>query len=141
MQRREHFMADNKSTVEQLGVDERGNWQYPASATEGYVEIEIPSLPGSLNPTESLHMREFGGHVVSKIESSMNTGYLRKQSPHQVLAHYAAVARGASLMDEPALKRLESLATEFESVPEREEYFSQVVKPYLLTLTPKRRQP
>lgn len=132
-------MADNKSTVEQLGVDERGNWQYPTSATEGYVEIEIPSLPGSLNPTESLHMRDFGGHVASKIESSMNTGYLRKQSPHQVFAHYAAVARGASLMDEPALKRMESLASKFEKEPQQKEFFEMVIRPYLNTLSPKRR--
>jgi hypothetical protein len=132
-------MADNKSTVEHLGVDERGNWQYPTSAKEGYVEIEIPSLPGSLNPTESLHMRDFGGHVVSKIESSMNTGYLRKQSPHQVFAHYAAVARGASLMDESALKRMESLATEFAEVPEKQEFYEMVIRPYLHSLVPRKR--
>src|SRR5208337_3226466 len=137
MQRRKRVMADNKSTVEQLGVDEQGNWQYPASAKEGYVEIEIPSLPGSLNPTESLHMRDFGGHVIGKIESALRCGYLKsgpQQNPVQVLQHYTQVAKGAELMDEGALKRLEGLASDFEREPEREEYFEQVVRPYLHSL-------
>src|ERR1019366_8298239 len=103
---------------EQLMVDESGdNWQYPSAASSGYVEVELPSLPGAINPTERLHMRDFGGHVVGKIESSMLCAYLRsaQQSPAQVFKHYAAVARGASLMDEQALKRMDDLATEFES--------------------------
>lgn len=131
-------MAD-MNKPEQLTVNEQGDWQYPSGLAEGYVEIEIPSLPGSLNPAESLHLRDFGGHVVSKIESSMNTGYLRKQDPTQVLKHYAAVARGASLMNAPALDRLDALASEFASVPEQKEYFEMVIRPYLHSLTPRRR--
>jgi len=132
-------MADNKSTVEQLGVDEQGNWVYPSGAAEGYEEIEIPSLPESLNASESLHMQDFGPHVASKIESSMKTGYLRKQGPVEVLKHYTAMVKELKLMDEGALKRLEGLASDFEKEPEREEFFKQVVRPYLHSLTPKRR--
>jgi hypothetical protein len=124
---------------EQLGVTESGDWEYPSGSAEGYVEVEVPSLPGSINPTERLHMRDFGSLVVGKIESSINTGYLRQQSPAQVFKHYAAVARGASLMDEQALKRMDDLAAEFESVPERDEYYKQVVRPWLHSLTSKRR--
>ena len=128
---------------EQLMVDESGdNWQYPSAASSGYVEVELPSLPGSINPTERLHMRDFGTVVGKHIEDSMQRGYLKsgpQQGPAQVFKHYTAVARGASLMDEQALKRMETLATEFEREPGRREYFTQVVKPYLLTLTPKRR--
>ena len=69
----------------------------------------------------------------------MSTGYLRKQSPAQVFKHYAAVARGASLMDEAALKRMDDLASEFEKEPERDEYYKQVLRPWLHSLTPRRR--
>lgn len=125
---------------EQLGVSESGDcWVYPSGSATGFVEIEVPALPGSLNPTERLHMRDFGGHVAAKLESAMNTGYLRKQSPAQVFKHYAAVARGASLMDEAALKRMNDLASEFEKEPEKQHFFEMVVRPYLLTLAPKRR--
>ena len=134
-----HTREQEQADESQLTVDQEGNWQYPTSAATGFVEIELPTPPGSLNPTERLHMREFGGHVVGKIESSINTGYLRKQSPDQVFRHYAAVARGASLMDEAALKRMDDLATEFEKEPEKQQFFEMVVRPYLLTLAPRRR--
>ena len=126
---------------EQLTVNEQGGWEYPSGSSSGYVEVELPSLPGAINPTERLHMRDFGPHVVGKIESSMQCAYLRsaQQGPAQVFKHYAAVARGASLMDEQALKRMDDLATECESVPERDEYYKQVVRPWLHSLTPKRR--
>jgi len=124
---------------EQLTVNEQGGWEYFSGSSSGYVEVELPSLPGAINPTERLHMRDFGGHVVGKIESSINCGYLRQQSPAQVFKHYAAVARGASLMDEQALKRMDDLATEFEKEPEKQEYFEQVVRPWLHSLKPRRR--
>ena len=134
-------MSDTQPKApEQLTVNEQGNWEYPTSASTGFVEIELPTPPGSLNPTERLHMRDFGGLVVGKIESSMNTGYLRQQSPAQVFKHYAAVARGAQLMDEQALKRMDDLASEFEKEPERDEYYRQVIRPWLHSLAPKKRR-
>ena len=125
--------------AEQLEVNAQGNWIYPSGLAEGYEEIEVPSLPGSLNATERLHMRDFGGRVASKIESSMKTGYLRKQGPTEVLRHYAAVARGAELIDAPALERLDALSSEFEKEPERDEYYKQVVRPWLHSLKARRR--
>ena len=133
-------MSDTQPKApEQLTVNEQGGWEYPSGSSSSYVEIELPSLPGSINPTERLHMRDFGGHVVGKIESSMNTGYLRQQSPTQVFRHYVGCAEGASLLDSGTLGRMKELATEFESVPERDEYYKQVVRPWLHSLAPKRR--
>jgi len=133
-------MSDTQPKApEQLTVNEQGGWEYPSSASSGFVEIELPTPPGSSNPTERLHLRDFGPHLVGKLESSINCGYLRKQSPAQVFKHYAAVARGASLMDEAALKRMETLATEFEREPERDEYYKQVIRPWLHSLAPRRR--
>ena len=134
-----HTREQEQADESQLTVDQEGNWQYPTSARTGFEEIELPTPPGSLNPTERLHIRDFGGHVAAKLESAMNTGYLRKQSPAQVFRHYAAVARGASLMDEGALKRMDDLASEFEKEPERDEYYKQVLRPWLHSLAPRRR--
>ena len=123
---------------EQITVDQEGNWGYSDSAKGGFVEVELPTPPGSLDPTERLHIRDFGGMVASKIDTAMQATYLTKHTPAQVFRHYATVAKGASLMDEQALKRLEALASEFEWEPEKDEYFEMVVDP-TCTLTPKRR--
>src|SRR5271157_684188 len=136
-------MAKNKENALQGMSVDRGGWSYDDASETGHVEIELPSLPGSYTPTERLHVREFGVHVAGKIESFMNQpGYLSApgQNAAQVFKHYTAVARGANLMDGAALGRMEALAKEFEAEPEQREYFSQVVKPYLNTLTPRRRQ-
>lgn len=124
---------------EQITVDREGNWQYSDSAKGGFVEVELPTPPGSLNPTERLHIRDFGGMVASKIDTAMKATYLSKHTPAQLFRHYATVAKGASLMDEQALKRMETLANEFESEPEKQQFFELVVRPYLLTLQPRRR--
>ena len=54
---------------EQLTVNEQGDWQYPSGLAEGYEKIEVPSLPGAVTSTESLHLRDFGGHVVGKLKA------------------------------------------------------------------------
>jgi hypothetical protein len=138
-----HIREEEQKDESQLTVDQGGNWQYPTSARTGYIEVELPTPPGAINPTERLHIRDFGGHVIGKLESAMQTGYLRsgpQQGPVAVFKHYAAVARGASLMDEAALKRMDDLATEFEKEPLRDEYYKQVVRPWLHSLAPKRRR-
>jgi hypothetical protein len=127
-----HTREQEQADESQLTVNQEGNWQYPTSAATGYVEIELP--------TERLHARDFGGLVVGKLESAMNTGYLTRQSPAQVFRHYAAVARGASLMDEGALKRMDDLARDFDAEPEKQQYFEMVVRPWLHSLAPKRRR-
>jgi hypothetical protein len=66
-------------------------------------------------------------------------GYLRsgpQQSPAQTFQHYVAVARGANLMDSGTLKRMETLAKEFEAAPDQGEFFRRAVRPYLVGLTP-----
>lgn len=132
-----HTREQEQKDESQLTVDQEGNWQYPTSARTGYVEVELPSL--GINPTERLLVRDFGPHVAAKLETAMNTGYLRKHSPAQVLRHYVGCAQGAQLMDEQALKRFDTLASEFEAEPEKQQFFEMVVRPYLLTLTPRRR--
>jgi hypothetical protein len=128
-----------------IDTDAQGNLQYRTGAASGHVEIELPSLPGSSNPTERLHARDFGEQVIAKIESSLKRQpYMKsgaQQSPAQVFAHYVAVARGSGLMDEGALKRAESLAQDFEREPDQAEFYSMVVKNWLGSLSPKRRQP
>lgn len=124
-------------------LDAKGNWQYPSAAAEGRVEIELPSPKGSPNATERLHARDFGAHVIGKLEASMNgQGYMRsgpQQSPAATLRHYVACAKGANLMDSAAIGRMETLAKEFATEGDQREYFSQVLRPYLLSLSPKRR--
>ena len=132
-----------KDSKTAIGVDDRGRMNYASAAESGHVEIMVPSLPGSPRETETLHARGFGQHVIGKIEASMNRqGYMTtgpQQGPAEVFKHYAAVSRGASLMDEGTLKRMETLAQDFEREPEQEEFFNQVIRPYLHSLTPKRR--
>ena len=124
-------------------LDARGDWVYPSAAESGHVEIELPALPGSPNATERLHARDFGPTVVSRIETSMTRqGYLKsgpQQTPSQVFGHYVAVARGSQLMDPAAIGRMEALAKEFAAEPDQREYFEQVLRPYLHSLTPHRR--
>lgn len=126
-----------------IGVDARGQMTYPSAAESGHIEIELPSLKGSSNPTETLLAVNFGTHVAGKIASSLDrASYLKsgtQQDAAQVLRHYAAVARGSGLLDPATLKNLEVLAQEFASEPYQREYFEQVARPYLLSLTPKRR--
>src|SRR5271166_6436594 len=91
-----HTREQEQADESQLTVDQEGNWQYPTSAATGYVEIELPTPPGSINPTERLHVRDFGGMVTEQIETALQCGYLRsgQQGPVATLKHYAAVARG-----------------------------------------------
>ena len=126
-----------------ITVDDRGGWQYESAAAEGYVEIELPTLPGSPNAVERLHARDFGVHVAGKIESSMNRQpYIKTgatQGPAATFRHYVASAKGYGLMDSGAIGRMETLAKEFEAEPDQREYFEQVIRPYLHSLNPKRR--
>ena len=55
-----HTREQEQKDESQLTVDQAGNWEYPTSA-EGLCGSRMPTPPGSLNPTERLHMRDFGG--------------------------------------------------------------------------------
>jgi hypothetical protein len=102
---------------QRITADSRGDWQYPSAAASGHIEVELPTLPGSTNAVERLHARDFGPHVVSRIEASMNRqGYLRsgpQQGPTEVLAHYVAAARGTKLLDGGTLEYLGRISKEF----------------------------
>jgi hypothetical protein len=131
---------------QQMTVDSTGGWQYPSAAAEGRVELELPSLPGSPNPTERIHAADFGPHVAGKIESSMKRqGYLRsgpQQGPTEVLRHYVAVAKGSKLVQPDAISQMERLAREFagEKGEHRQAYFETMVRPFLNGLKPERRK-
>jgi hypothetical protein len=128
-----------------INVDSHGALAYGTAAASGHIEIELPSLPGSPNGTERLHAKDFGPMVAGKIESAMSRNpYLKsgpQQGPAAVLEHYIATARGSGLMDQATLARWDKLAAEFRREPEQAEFFNRVVRPSLLGLEPKRRQP
>ncbi len=132
---------DENAHIDTVG----GNLQYRSGAATGHVEIEIPSLPGHSAPTERLHARDFPRHVLGKVESAFNRQpYMRtgpQQSPVETFQHYAAVARGARLIDAASLRRMEELGREFEAASDRQAYYEQSIRPYLLGFAPKRRQP
>ena len=121
-----------------------GKMSYSTAAESGHVEIMIPSLPGSPRETETLHARNLGQHIIGKMEASLNhQGYIitgPTQTPAEVLKHYAAVSRGAGLMDSAAQGRLDEIAGHFAEEPNQERYYKTVVKPYLGALTPHRRR-
>jgi hypothetical protein len=136
-------MSENKVDEQhQLTVDQKGDWVYPSGAATGMVEIVLPAAHGP-NSEERLLVKDFGSHVAKEVEKSLTNPY-PVSSPHKsataTLRHYLGAAQDAGLMDEQALKRMESLATEFESEPEKQQFFEEVVRPYLLTLAPRRRQ-
>jgi hypothetical protein len=126
----------------QLAVDEQGNnWVYPSGAASGHVQITLPAAHG--NPEEQLLIKDFGGHVAREVERSLAPNLYPKASPRKsatvTFRHYLGAAQGAQLLDPAGLKRMADLASEFESVPGQKEYFEMVVKPWLVTLTPRRR--
>lgn len=126
-----------------IAVDAGGNMTYSGASETGRIEIEIPALRGSPNPTETLHAADFGPHVVSRIEASMNKqGYLRsgpQQNGPQTFAHFIACARGAELFDPATLKRGEALSKEFSAEPNQREFHETVIRPWLLSLSPGKR--
>ncbi len=127
-----------------IGVNEQGQLAYDSASASGHIPIEIPSLPGSPNATETLHARNFPEHIIGKMEAAFKKpNYLKsgaQQSPSQVFAHYCAVARGASLVDAATLKRMTEVSKEFSGEAEPEAYFREVLAPYLRSLSPERRQ-
>jgi len=136
--------AGERHPDRKIGVNESGRMTYDSASAEGRTEIELPTLPGSPNAVERLHAADFPGHVIAKIEAALTRQpYLRSgavQDATQVFQHYTAVARGAGLMDAGTLERMEGLAKEFKQELDREEFFSQMVKPWLLSRTPERRR-
>jgi hypothetical protein len=128
---------------QRIATDERGNWAYPSLAASGHVEVELPSLPGSPRPTEQLLARDFGGHVASKIDASLRGNPYKsgpQQNPAQTLNHYIAVARGAKLVDNGSINRMEALARQLDKAADQREFFNRTIRPFLNGLRPQRRQ-
>jgi hypothetical protein len=127
-----------------IGVDEKsGKLTYESASAEGMIELELPSLPGSPRETETLHARDFGQHVIGKIQASLDRqGYLTTGAtagPAEVFRHYCSVAKGATLLDKATQRRMEQLAEEFEGELDQGEFFRQMAKPWLGSLSPGKR--
>jgi len=81
-----------------IGVDANGDRTFGFLSANGLVEIEVPTPAGSQHPTERMHAKDFGAHVVRKIESAFGPDYLdQKQDPVQNLHHYVGVVKGLQL--------------------------------------------
>jgi hypothetical protein len=136
-------IASERHPDRSIGVDDRGRMAYGSAAAEGMVEIVLPTLPRSPNGEERMLAKDFGVRVAGEIERSMKQQpYLKsgpQKGPAEVFRHYAASAKGYGLMDSATIGRMEKLAAEFEAEPDQQEYFEQVIRPYLLSLMPKRR--
>ena len=140
-------IARERNPAPAIGVDDRGRMTYASAAASGHVEVELPTLPGSPDPTERLLAVDFGPHVAGKIESAMKRQpYLKsgpQQGPVEVLGHYLATARGANLLDEGTVGYMARLAKEFaaEKGEHRQTYFKTMIRPFLNGLKPERRKP
>ena len=139
-------MADMSKVDEsqRMTVDERGNWGYPSAARTGHVEIVLPAAHEP-NSEERMLVKDFGAHVAREVERSLAPNLYPVASPRrsatETFRHYVGAAMGASLMDKEGLKRMETLAQDFEREPKQEEFFKQVIRPYLHSLKPGKRQP
>lgn len=130
-----------------ISVDDHGRMNYSGAAETGNVEVELPTPPGSVNPTERLLAKDFGAHVTAKIQSAFDKqGYLRsgpQQSPAATFRHFVSAAKGAELLDRATLPRMDEIAAEFSKMPNKpaqaRAYFAEVVRPWLRSLSPGKR--
>jgi hypothetical protein len=126
-----------------IAVDDRGEMSYDGASREGRVSVMLPSLPGAPRETETLHAVNFGAFVSGQVERSFQKQpYLKsgpQQKPAEVFRHFLGCAKGAALLDGSAIGRMEKLASEFEKESAQEEYFKQVIRPWLHDLSPQRR--
>jgi hypothetical protein len=125
-------------------LDPQGkNWVYPSAAESGHTQIVLPTLPGSPNSEERLLSKDFGQHVIGKIQASLDRqGYLTtgpQQGPAEIFHHYCGAAAGSGLLDSTALANMKTLAREFSEADDRNEYYAQVIKPWLGSLQPGKR--
>ena len=128
-----------------IGVDDRGQMTYASAAASGMVEIDVP-VPHGPRSVQRMHTRDFPATVVRYVEESLRPNPYPVASPMksatETFHHFVGAAKGLSLLDDGALKRMEEIAAEFAKEPKQAEYFQTVVKPWLGALTPhRRRQP
>jgi hypothetical protein len=139
-------VVDSDSSVNQSkGSNVMNEGTYPSMEGAGLVEIEVPSLPGSRTPTETLHLVDLGRHMSERIEASLKPNPFPRswpqQSPAKVMGHYIGTARGMKLLNTGAIAQLERLSAEFHAQAEktRDAYFQKTIKPFLDGLKPERR--
>ena len=132
--------AAEKNPDAAITVDEQGRRAFGFLSASGLVEVEVPTSAGSFTPVVRMHARDFGAHVAQKIETAFGPDYFgAKAVPLATIHHYIGVAKGSKLLDSGAIRRMESMAEEFEKAPDKREFFASEVKPFLHSLTPKRR--
>jgi hypothetical protein len=135
-------IATERNPDRAISADEGGGIHYASADAEGMVEIVLPAAHGP-NSEERLLVKDFGRHVAREVGLSLEPNPYPVSSPRRsatlTFRHYVGTAQGASLMDKGALGRMEALAREFEETDSPKEYFEQVLKPYLHSLSPKRR--
>lgn len=137
-------IAGERNPDRSIGVDDRGRMTYASAAASGHVEIKLPSLPGSPNPTERMLARDFGNFVIGKVEAAQNRQpYMTSgptQTPAETLGHYVASARGAKLLDANTQATLDKLCHKFSEANDPTAFYNEEVKPFLRGLQPKRRR-
>jgi hypothetical protein len=135
-------IASERNPDRAITVDDRGQMNYASAAAEGMVEIDVP-VPHGPRAQQRMHARDFPATVVRYVEESLRPNPYPVASPMksatETFHHFVGAAKGLSLLDEGGLKRMEQLAKEFEAEPDREEFFAQVIRPYMLSMTPRRR--
>ena len=123
-------------------VDDRGQMVYPSAAATGHVEIVVP-VPHGPYSEQRMHARDFPATVVRFVGEALKPNPYPVASPmknaSETLRHFVGASRGLNLLDEGAQKRWETMANEFEKEPDQQAYFDRVMKPYMLSMVPRRR--
>lgn len=136
------FFANQVDESQRITVDERGKFQYPSAAATGHVEIVLPAAHGP-NGEERMLVKDFGRHVAREVSRSLAPNPYPVTSPRRTATdtfrHYVGAAKGASLLDEEGTKQMTKMAAEFEAARNPQEYFDQVIKPYMMSMSPRRR--
>lgn len=136
-------IAGERNPDHEITVDDAGRLNYASAAAEGRIEIDCP-LPHGARAQQRMHAVDFPAVVVRYVGESLKPNMYSVTTPMKsapaTLRHFIGAARGLNLLDEPALGRMETLAKEFEADPDREGFFHDVIRPYMLSMKPGRRR-
>jgi hypothetical protein len=125
-----------------ITTDARGNLGYASAGAEGMVEIYVP-VPHGPRSEQRMHAKDFPETVIRYVEESLRPNPYPVSSPMktptETFRYFVGAAQGLSLLDEGALGNMKTLAQDFESESDRPGYFSEVIRPWLLSLTPGKR--
>lgn len=124
-----------------IGVNSSNTWVYPS--TRGAELVELPKFGGSRGEIESVQVQFVGQHIANRVEQAF--GHIRgleykdKADPAKVLAHYTGAVRGTQILDEASLDKMSHLARGMATASDRERFFKDSVRTFLLDLTVKGR--